>query len=1525
MATLAELNTPSGLSFDASGNLFIAAYNSSNIREVNTLGVISTTAGGSILGGCTQSGSASIVYLMGPTAVEFNSSGSYYIADYGNNRICKVTGGSLTTIAGSCSFSAGYSGDGGAATSAKLNAPIAIAIDASGNLFVAEEGNNCIRKITAGGIISTIAGNGTAGYSGDGGPAVSAKLSQPVGIAIDGAGNIYVSEYGNQRIRVINANGIISTYAGTGVAGYSGDGGNATSAKLHLDSPSGLAVDNVGNLYIADTYNHVIRKIDNQGIITTVAGNGFGAGTSSGGYSGDGGPATAAELNVPVDVALDATGNLFIADKYNQVIRKVALCSSPISVNIAGTNPVCGGSSNVLTATGASTYTWSANTGYAVSNTVSINLTDVTTYTVIGSTGGCYAKTSITVSVNPIISISGPTSICPGTATTLTGSGATNYTWSSNAGSVITNTASVAPFTNTTYTLTGSTGGCVATKTVSISMITPVVSVIGSTNICKGNSTVLTAQGASTYTWSSNAGGVTTNTVSLSPLADSVYTIIGTNAGCTTSNTVVVHVGSPTPTLTISGTTGICIGGSTTLTAGTAATYSWSSNAGGVTTNTVTVNPTSNTVYTVTGSNGACSVVKTVTVTVSTITPTVSLTSNKNNICSGVVVTFSANASSTHTLSPGGSTAATVTITPSSTTIYTLTSSQGSCKATDTLTIFVTPTPTLSIAASTTVCSGVSDTLRASGASTYTWSANLGSVHTSSVVVNTVYNGPGGATFNTYTVSSINGACAATKTISITTYYAPVVTPQISQEVCGGSSVAGYNLHNFSNRTGTAYYWTNDNTAIGLAASGTTTAIFSYTAPTVSSQQVGVINAWAVSTGLGNCVGNTETFTITIDPSPTVTVTGSTTLCGGSAPVVLTANGANTFTWSANAGGVNTNTVSVSPSSTTIYTVSGSYTNSCTNSSTFTITTSPQINISNSGNVCAGSTATLTASGANTYTWSTSDLVSTVSVNPTSNTTYSVSGTDINGCVGAAVTTVSVNPSPTVTINGGAAVCYGTSEVLTANGANTYTWSTSSISNTVSVSPVSNTVYSVTGTNSNGCSGTATATVIVNASPTIVISGVGTICLGTTEILTATGASTYTWNTSNISNTVSISPTTNTNYSVTGTDANGCLGTTSTSVVVNPTPTITISGVGTICAGDTETLVANGAMTYTWNTADYGSALVISPTTNTLYSITGTDINGCSGSSSFIVSVNPLPVVAVNSPDICIGSTATLVATGANTYTWNTGASGQSLTTTPTVSTNYTVIGTDVNNCTNVAIALVNVNSLPVVIAYASDTSICAGQSDTLKGSGALTYTWSSGITDNMAFTPSVSQIYTVTGTDASSCINTNTVNVTVNPLPQVSLSITDSVVCDNGSVVNLAGSPSGGVYSGIAVSGNNFDPLISGVGTFNVTYVYTDMNSCTDSSVKTITVNGCLNIPKTPHSNSFLSVYPNPFSSDINIENVTGTPEVVLIDILGEKISSFRFLNLPYHMDLSNLKDGIYFLEIKTESGCVIRKIIKH
>jgi len=329
-AVSGQLYFPAGVAVDGAGNLYIADTRNNRVRKVTADSVISTLSGNGTAGFSGDGGPANLAELYGPSDVVVDAAANVYILDRGNGTVRKITADRvIRTVAGTGSSNC-ISPDGGQATSTPLCNPQGIAVDTLNNLYIAERSR--VRKVGANGVITTVAGNGTEGYSGDGGPATSARLISAYGVAVDGAGNLYISDIENHRVRKVTLNGVITTVAGTGIAGFSGDGGPAVSAQLYF--PAGLAVDGAGNLYIADVGNQRIRKITAAGVISTVAGKG------ASGFSGDAGLATSAQLSEPYDVAVDGAGNLYIADIRNSRIRKVspAAAVQPYSIANSGAN-----------------------------------------------------------------------------------------------------------------------------------------------------------------------------------------------------------------------------------------------------------------------------------------------------------------------------------------------------------------------------------------------------------------------------------------------------------------------------------------------------------------------------------------------------------------------------------------------------------------------------------------------------------------------------------------------------------------------------------------------------------------------------------------------------------------------------------------------------------------------------------------------------------------------------------------------------------------------------------------------------------------------------------------------------------------------------------------------------------------------------------------------------------------------------------------------------------------------------------
>ncbi len=330
-ATAAGMNAPSGITMDRSGNVYVAEAYNSTVRKISTSGIITTIAGTNVAGYNGDGIPATAAQLKSPSDVTVDDSGRIYIADGNNYRVRKIgANDTISTIAGT--GVAGFSGDGGAATAAQLGVAMAAVMDSKGNLYISHQSAHNVRKITPTGIISNVAGNGSPGYTGDGGPAVSGTLNFPHGIALDRKGNLYIADIQNNRIRKVDTFGIITTVAGTGVFGYSGDGGAATLANLR--HPNGVAVDTNGNIYIADCSSHRIRRVDTFGIITTFAGTGINS------FSGDGGPASAATLSNPVHIYIDSAGHLYVTDFGNDRVRKITMPSATLAVRIPEKNDI---------------------------------------------------------------------------------------------------------------------------------------------------------------------------------------------------------------------------------------------------------------------------------------------------------------------------------------------------------------------------------------------------------------------------------------------------------------------------------------------------------------------------------------------------------------------------------------------------------------------------------------------------------------------------------------------------------------------------------------------------------------------------------------------------------------------------------------------------------------------------------------------------------------------------------------------------------------------------------------------------------------------------------------------------------------------------------------------------------------------------------------------------------------------------------------------------------------------------------
>jgi len=1125
-------------------------------------------------------------------------------------------------------------------------------------------------------------------------------------------------------------------------------------------------------------------------------------------------------------------------------------------------------------------------------STVQYNSAGVATYV----NNGCQAPY-----IPMDVAASAPASICSNAHPTITGtvSGpATTYSWTTNGtGTLSVGTGSLSgtgsTTVNTVYTPSGGESGtitftltahgkcslAVVTNTVAIAINpapSPTITSSNGASICAGGSTVLTASGSGTsFTWNPGAHSGTTYTVS--PASTQIYTVAVTNTCGTTDANFTVTV-APAPTYSLAGNSyTICNGSSQTFTVSGANTYTWTPAAtltGANTANPV-ASPTATTVYSVTGTSaGGCvnATPATVTVTVNP-KPTLALTGNSYTICNGNSQTFTVSGASTYTWTPAatltGANTANPVASPTSTTVYSVTgTSAGGCvNATPaTVTVTVNPKPTLTLTGNSyMICNGGSQTFTVSGGNTYTWtpSATLTNANsanpTASPTTTTVYSVTG---------ANIAGCVTATPaTVTVTVNAVPALSlASNSYTICNGSS------QTFTASGASSYTWTPAATLTGANTANPTADPSTTTVYTVS----GTANGCSPSSPL--------TLTLTVNPLPVYSLTANSyTICNGNSQG-LSVSGASTYTWTpaTTLSGANTANPTASPTSTTVYSVTGTSAAGCTNATpaTVSVTVNPKPTYSLTGNaytICSGGSQTFTVSGASTYTWTPATTLTNANIanptaSPTTTTVYSVTGTSVAGCVNLipATVTVTVSPIPALSLASNSyTICNGATKTFTVSGASTYTWTPAATltgANTANptASPATTTIYTVAGT-ASGCapSSPLTLTLTVNPLPTYSLAANSyTICNGSSQALSVSGAGTYTWTPSSTltgANTASPSanPTTTTVYSVTGTNANACtnLIPATVTVNVNPLPTYTLAANSyTICNGASQALSVSGASTYAWapaatltgaNTANP----IANPTTTTVYSVTGTNASACTNliPATVTVNVNPLPTysLASNSYTICLGSSQTFSVSGASTYTWTpainlTGINTNNPTANPTTTTIYSVTGTNASTCTNLIPATVTltINPLPDLSTVASSTAICSGGgSSILTASGAGptgTYTWTPSATlssptgSTVTATPTNTTsptVYTVTGTDANGCSNKTTVSITVNQTPTVTISGgggNAQTICGGGLVnttvagITFVSTPAGSISwtnSNINLGG----PLSSASGTGNI------------------------------------------------------------------------------------------------------------
>ena len=932
----------------------------------------------------------------------------------------------------------------------------------------------------------------------------------------------------------------------------------------------------------------------------------------------------------------------------------------------------------------------------------------------------------------------------------------------------------------------------------------------------------------------------------------------------------------------------LCANNSTTLSATGMGSISWFSTPTGgapIATGTTYITPTLTAgTYTYYVEAATCTVSPTrtpITVTVSAY-PVISV--NSGSICAGGSFTMVPTGAASYTFQGGSA-----VVSPGSSTTYTVRgSSSFGCLSTGIATSSVTviANPTISVN-SGAICIGKSFTMTPSGATSYTYQGG-------SAVVSPTAN-------STYTVIGSNGAGCISNivTSSVTVNSLPVIAVN-SGTICSGNTF----------------------TIIPSGALSYTYQGGSATVSPVSNTSYTVIG----SNALG-CVSNPVTSNVTVYALPVVSAIASfSAICQGQ-NVNITANGANTYSWNT---GATSQVIGVSPTVTTIYSVIGTDLNGCSKTATTSITvnTNPTISVVASPTaICIGKTATLTASGATSYLWNTASSSPSIIVSPSSSTGFTVTGSNAAGCSATRTIALFVNPLPTINITPASTnICIGKTATLTANGASTYTWNTTATTAVIAVTPSTTTNYVVTGTDANGCVNSNNASVIVNPLPNVLsAAGPTVVCIGSSSNLSSAGAVTYSWSSGATTSTTNVTPTVTTTYTVFGTNANGCTNTSTVMVAVNPLPSVLATPASSaICIGKTTTVTASGASTYVWNTTATTPSIVVTPLTNTSYTVTGTDVFGCVNSATTMITVNPLPTVSIASTNsvLCAGQTLTLTAGGASTYTWNTGSNSAMIADSPTVTTTYSVFALDVNGCSGSAISSVTINALPVMNAITSASTVCAADTVTLTASGALTYTWSSGgFNATEVVTPTITTTYTVSGTNSNGCTNSAFTTVTVNPLPSLVISSSNSVICvGQTATLSVSGANTYSWSSGGTTSLEVVTPTIT--TTYTVTGV--DLNNCVNSDTLTQFVSLCTSVASLNNNSDYISVYPNPSEGIYNLE-LPAIATVTINDVFGKQLFKQIYNDGKHKIDLSGFANGVYFLNCEIEGRLKIMKLIKN
>ncbi len=1098
--------------------------------------------------------------------------------------------------------------------------------------------------------------------------------------------------------------------------------------------------------------------------------------------------------------------------------------SSPLPVPSVPSPDICTGQTLSLSATaGFTSYNWSNG---ALGQTISISSPGIYTVTVTDS-NGCTGTGTGTVTLNNISipPLSAQSTCAGGTITFTAPPGFSTYAWSNGASG---QSISVSPPSTTTYTLTVTdANGCTATTNATLNIVPPPVATTdGNVNICIGDVVLLGASGGVTYQWDNGAGSG--NIVAVNPAATTTYTVTVTDAGgcsATAQSTVFVN---PLPTPTITPPFAVCIGAppqAITVSGGT--NYTWNPASGNV--SSVVVSPTATTTYSVTVTNSfGCTATIQTAITVNPLpTPAIS---GPLAICNGESATLTASGGVSYQWDNGQS-GNSITVNPTFSTTYTVTATDANgCSATQTYTLAVNGIPQAIAANNGPVCTSqfvqllgdvnVPGGIPPGSTVTYNWSGPGGFTSNDQIPIVSAQDAQAGI----YTlIVNVNGCESAPATTNVVLLQAPNATAANNGPSCG----APIQLSATSDQPGATYQWFGP----GIDASNVNQQSFTLDGDPDNAGE------YTVVVTVGNCPSLPASTDVVITPPPAVSISGPP-FCQGQVGTLTASNGFTSYAW---ASGETTQSIVILSGGT--YQVTATDAAGCVANTSITVNPNPVPVPAITGNatLCAGQSTTLSASAPGlTYSWSTGVTTPSITVTPNGSTTYSVTVTSTQGCTAETSVDVIVNPLPVPDITGPDQICVGNQATLTVSGGNTYQWSNGLGTGTsVTVSPATTTTYTVTATSAQGCTATTNHPLTVSTQLNPNISGPTTVCAGNSIDLNAGTYAAYNWGGGQTTQTITVSPTTNTTYTVTVTDASGCTGSATRNITVFPQSFVFITA-SAACGGSGTLSATGGFASYLW-TGNLNTPSIPVNTAGT-YSVTITDFNGCTATNSFDFTPQPNPILAVvSTTNATCGNangSATLSGsggTGTLNYTWSQAGLPNSPSATGLAAGSYTVTVTDANGCTDTETFTINNLAGPSITSMTPNNATCGNSNGSINvaatgGTTPLSYAWShsAAVTGpNATALPPAN--YTITVTDANACTATQTVTINNIAGPTLTLGAVNDAACglaDGSATVNVSGGTAPINYTW-SQAGLPNSASVTGLAAGSYTVTATDANGC--------------------------------------------------------------------------------------------------